>query len=241
MKTHTILFSLFILLGLSSLSQKDTVKFHGFVNGRLMIQTGNLNQVGGGFTGNLSFGNKTFNQEIGLSYNYVKVNGFVPVNDSWNHLLFKYKPSRRVYPFVIARYGFAKSFGLKTAFTTGAGAGINIVEAKPSSFLNFNIQAGYLYFEYYDSLIINEPVIESFVAGRAKLIENRLNLDWKLMGFITPWRENTYGLMNTLRLSFKLTKTIDFTISHEMLYNEVVPIDKKRLNTTFLFGIAYRK
>lgn len=240
MKTRTILFNLFILLGLSSLSQKDTIRFHGFINGRLMIQTGNLSQIGGGINGSLSFGNKTFNQEVGLSYNYVNVNDFNAVNDSWNHLLFKYKPSRRVYPFVIARYGFAKSFGIKTAFTTGAGGGINIVETKPSSFLNFNLQAGYLYFEYYDSIIINEPAIESFVAGRTKLIENRLNLDWKLMGFITPWRENTYGLMNTLRLSFKLTKAIDFTISHETLYNEVVPIDKMRLNTTLLFGIAFR-
>ena len=220
---------------------EDSVRATAFVQGRGTFQTGNLKQIGGGFIADLNVGNKRFSTLLSLSYDYVEVNGFNVINDSWNSMEYIFKPGARFYPVARLNAGFAKSFGIQYSYVIGAGGGMNITRKSPLNYMRFDIIGGYMDFTFDQAEHLSGDVIDLSVKGNTQLLSGKFNLNWNFKSFLSPSRTERFGFMNILRLELPLTKKLSISTSHTTIYNEQVDIGKVRLNTILMFGISYHQ
>ena len=138
-----------LLCSFTAFGKSDSLKFHSFFDGQVMIQTGNLKQFSTNLILNTKLSNSNFESNINASFQYVKVNDFNVINDFWSYGYFKYHQTKRLYPIGMVYGGFAKSFGINSSFLGGAGLGLNIIQKSPQKFLHLNVIAGYMNFDYF--------------------------------------------------------------------------------------------
>ncbi|MFT5819582.1 MAG: hypothetical protein ACI8ZM_000807 [Crocinitomix sp.] len=232
-----LLFIYFLFASVTAFSAKDSLKFHAFLDGQIMVQTGNLKQFGSNLILNARISNSKFEFSTNASYQYVKVNDFNVINDFWSYGIFKYHHRKRVYPLIMTYYGFAKSFGIKYSFLSGLGGGINIVQKSPKNFLHANIIVGYMNFDYSLSQRQSGLVLNTFIQANATMFKEYLNIYWEAHAFRALNDSQSYGIQNQIRLGVPITKWLEIGISNTVNYNQTVDLGKQKLNSMTLAGI----
>ncbi len=225
---------------ISVFAQKDTLHFNAMVNFQTMLQSGNLNQYGGNLNAQLALSNKRIKMQYALSYNYVTVEEFNIIDDSWNYALFKYDHNKLLYPLVMGYHGFAKSFGIDRASVVGAGAGLNIFNRSQFTYLRVNAMLAHLWFDYDINPTIRGTGVNVFVEGNTSISKLPIHLNWEFHAYQHIEQSNVYGFQNTIRLSIPVSKKLSITISQMLVYSEQVDVDRKRFNTTSLMGLALK-
>lgn len=244
-KYNSLIFRYLILISLTFNSffifaKNDSIVYHGFVNLQAMLQTGNLEQFGGNTVASFSVNNTKFYTAGSFSYNYMNVNGFAILNDSWNYMLIRAVPKKVIHPAAMGYYGFAKTFGIEEAFVAGGGIGANLINQSPRKFLQTNLIAGYLTFKYEEGYTEQGSAVNSFIEGNSPLLNNKMEINWKFHGYVSPGSNGIFGFQNNLRLSIPFSKSLSVTISEQMIYNNEVPVFREQFNTMTLFGVSYR-
>lgn len=224
----------------SGQSLKDSLTVNWLSNFRGRLQTGNLKQFVIANQSNILLEKEAFNIEISGVYEYVKVNGFNGVNDLWTYMISRYGPRKKIYPMMILYYGFAKSFRIDRSFVGGAGIGINIVHKSPQQFLQVNAFAGYMDFVYQEIPAISTAFTGILAKGRSPIIPKRAFINWELNSYFSPDETKMYGFQNIIRLDIPLVDWFSFSVSHSMIFNNIVSGDSKRLNTLMLFGVLFK-
>lgn len=223
-------------------AQQDTLKFHGLFNLQGRYQKGNLNQWGGVVLWKGSLANAKWYTAVSASYNYAEVEKFNLVNDFWSNGMVKYQHTRVLYPLAMFYKGFAKSFGIQEAKLGGIGAGINLIQKSPVEYLNVNLIGGYSLFNYTTVPDVRYYVTNIFIASNKELFKGRAAVNWELHAFYIPRpMEKVTGLQNTVRISIPLTKMINFTLTHQYLFNSYVDVHVAKENSMLLVGLMIKK
>lgn len=229
----TFFFSLSVVKG-----QSDTLKWHTLFRLQGMLNTGTLSQYGGNAGGSLSVENEQLSNELSLNYAYNSVREINIINDSWNHNTFRLFHHKRIYAVANLYYGFAKSAGINSAWVGGAGLGMHIWKKSQKQFLHLNVTGNYLLFDYTLGEKADGFAYNVMLKGMSPLIKKKLIAFWEFHGFYAPGYKDIYGWQNNLRLAIPISKKIDISITHQLVYNERVNIGKKRLNTMTLLGVS---
>ena len=240
MKFKYLIILTFICVGSNSYAQKDTIRTHGFVTTQGIFQTGNLNQVGGNAITRLNIANSKNSLEFSLQYNYVLINGSVPVNDFWSFADYKLGYNKKVYPIIIGYYGFAKSVGIDNSIVAGIGLGSSIIKKSPKQFLKINAFGGYMQFDYIIRSTISEALLGTYFVGATPIIKDKINLNWEFHSYFAPLQTDFYGFQNIVRLELPISKKVNISLSHVTVYGNVVDNFKTKLNTTMLVGVSSR-
>ena len=206
-----------------------------------MIQTGNLKQFSTNLILNTKLSNSNFESNINASFQYVKVNDFNVINDFWSYGYFKYHQTKRLYPIGMVYGGFAKSFGINSSFLGGAGLGLNIIQKSPQKFLHLNVIAGYMNFDYFTNVRQEGGVMNAFIQGNTRIINERLNLSWEVHLYKAFNNNLAYGIQNQIRIGIPITKWLEIGISNTVNFNETVDLGKQKLNSMTLVGLKILK
>jgi len=221
-------------------SQKDTLKIHGSFNLQGMLQSGNLNQIGGNTHLNAEVYNSKWSFSVSGSYNYVAVQEINVINDLWTYSVLKYAHKKRFYPVTMGYYGFAKSFGIKKSVVAGGGYGLNLIQKEQNFNLQVNLLAGYLNTVFLVNEPLNKPVLLSFIKGNFPLIRNKLSLNWEFHSYNSFQKNDIYGFQNTLRWMIPITTKLNIIVSNFIVYTNTTDVNKKPLNTSNLLGVSAR-
>ncbi len=233
---------LFLTISITVNAQEDTLKLHGMFNLQGRQQTGNLNQIGGMALIKASVMNSKWYTGVSGSYNYVEVEKFNAVNDLWSSGLVKYNHKKMVYPLVMAYAGFAKSFGIDEAYVSGAGFGVNVFQKSPIKYLNINVIGGYSTFNYATVSDVTDWVTNIYISSNTNIFKSKAEINWEFQAFYFPNTDiDVTGILNNIRLSLPLTKSIRFTLTHQYLYNSYVDVAVSKENSMLLFGLMIKK
>lgn len=219
---------------------KDSLHWSIFAGAQGRIQTGNLNQVALGGNATVAVKNTRFSAEVSGLYTYAKIEDFVPVNDLWTYGIFKLIPDKPVYPVAIGLYGFSKSFAIDQSLVGGAGVGVNIIKPQPRRYIQANVYASYLSFEYKDLEAYKIPSSGLLVKMALPLIKKHLNISWEFHGYLGVSDTEMKGFQNQVFLNVPLTRQVSFTVNHTLFYSNIVNPGTKQINSFTLFGINFK-
>ena len=220
-------------------TEADSLQLNGMLRAQFMLQSGNLNQVGGNGMALLNATRKQWSGTLSTAYQYVRVEGFTVVNDWWSYALAKRSYTRRVHPIGMAYYGFANSFGINSATVGGAGVGLQLLAASPTKFVRLNTIGGYMHFDYSTAEDATGAVANTFLNASWPVGKHTI-LGWQTHAYWVPAFEDVYGFQNSVQLALPLTKRLNFTVSHLLVYSQRVDAGKEQLNTTLLAGLMLR-
>lgn len=239
MKEIIFLFILFLSMENLAIGQSDSLIVNIEMGIRGRWQTGNLNQFALNPNARMIFSNQKFKTEFRADYQYLKVSGFVPVNDLWASWTYKYRPMRKTFPLIKAIGGFAKSYKIDHSFLAGGGAGINIIHKSPFQYLQFHAFAGYINFQFEREELYTSPAIGTTIESSFS-IAPRMNIIWEIQSYHTTKDSSFWGGSNNILLIFKLSKILSFTINHNTIFNNNTIADIKNTNSLMLFGVQYQ-
>ena len=239
---RTIIISLlFVQFSVQGFCQKDTVRVKGMIGIKVILQSGNLNQFGFNSNGYLEAGNDLFEAGIFANYGYATINKFNRINDSWNYGILKFMPKNRVYPIGKITTIHAKSFGINSALIGGIGGGVNIIERTPIKRLELNLVTGYGRFDYFVNDNVDGLAFNAYFRAERKILEGKLILDWIFHSYLFPNEQNFFGISSNFRATVSVVKGFGLTFSNLTRYSQVVDTFQKRLNSTTLIGISYKR
>ena len=230
---------LFFCIESIAIGQSDSLIMNIEMGIRGRWQTGNLNQLAINPNVRLVFSNQKFLTEFRADYQYLKVSGFVPVNDLWTSWTYKYRPKRKLFPLIRTIGGFAKSYKIDHSFLAGGGAGINILYKSPFQYLQFHAFAGYMDFQFEGENLYTSPTIGTTIQSSFS-IAPRMNISWEIQSYHTTKDNSFWGGSNNVFFIFQLFKKLSFTINHNTIFNNKTIADIKNTNSLMLFGVQFQ-
>jgi|GEM_PF-3074330 len=202
-------------------------------------QKGNLEQFSIMPNTNLKLFNSSFRSEVNVTYNYLVLGGFNPVNDFWMNGLFQYKPDNRVFATINAINGFAKSYKIDGSFFNSAGVGVNLIQKTDAKQLQLSITSGYLHFKFADAIAHSTLGFGSMINGLIPL-SKYANLKWRLSTYHSSQDHTFWGGGNLLKIDMMLSKHFFVNIMHQLYYHHKEVTNTKKYTSIMQFGIAYK-
>jgi len=217
----------------------ETTVFQTEIGLRGRWQTGNLNQLGLIPSAQLLVEASKFSISINSSYQYLKVDGFNPVNDFWNFALFKANPKHTLHPILAANIGFARSYKINKSYTIGIGMGYNLRNKSSKDFVEMGVIAGYMDLEYENEKPHKSASFGLLLSTSFPIGEN-LHISNNLKTYHSSKDHTFWGGSNQIMLHYQLKENLSLNISQDLVFNNQNAGGIEKLNTLMLFGLQYR-
>ena len=239
MKNLLLLISLLIALHTKLLAQTDSLKVSTEIGIKGRRQTGNLNQLALNPTLKVVLYKKRFYTELQGNYQYLNVNNYKVNSDFWSSALYQYKDYKTLYPALITRYGFSKSYRINHSLFSGIGLGWNLRNKSMYDKIQLNAFTGYMNFEY-ETTDSHSSLASGFLFKLTHPISKSLNIIMEMQSYHSATTSTIWGVGNKISIQYKLPKNLFLNVTHNIIYNNKTVADIKKGNTILLFGIPYQ-
>lgn len=202
-------------------------------------QKGNLNQwsLMPNLSANVS--NHSYFAQINISYDYLFVQDFAPLNDFWANGLFQYKQHNRFYFVANSIVGYAKSYKIRQSIYNGIGIGTNIKKNEPRNYIQCHVLGGFLNLQFENQFTSPSSSVCALIRTQFP-VNKQLFLKWELATYNSIKEGDNFGGNNLIQINASVGKGLFFNLTHEIFYTNLSIQNSEKLNSVMFLGMQFQ-